>query len=89
MFDHLETRCPRLGHMVKFSYCRKEGGTLPCSRVIQCWQGFFSVVEYLEKIMGREKMENVFSMKPKEKVVSILEIVEKVRREKRNDGKAQ
>ncbi|MCX7816928.1 MAG: hypothetical protein N2317_05415 [Syntrophales bacterium] len=86
MFDNLETRCPRLGHVVKFCYCRQEGGMLPCTRVIQCWQGIFPVTNYLENLMDREKLEVFLNVRPKEKIVSILEIVESVRK-RYNDEK--
>ncbi|MBW1981071.1 MAG: hypothetical protein JRJ12_07600 [Deltaproteobacteria bacterium] len=83
MYDHLEIRCPKLGHQVNFGYCRQENNTLPCARAILCWQPYFPVALYLREKLTRAEWDRCFNQQPKEKIVSLLELIEaaKKRRE--------
>ena len=74
--DHLEIRCPRLGGQVTFSYCRREGGTLPCQRTIVCWQGRFPVEAFLRSALNEEDWARWTNQSPREKVVTLLELIE-------------
>jgi hypothetical protein len=73
-------RCPRLGDEITFSYCLQEAGELPCVRVVYCWSPVFNVEELLRKKMSPEKWEKFTSLPPGDKVVSLIEIIEKVKR---------
>ena len=79
-YDDLLVRCPRLGHELTFAYCRKEGGALPCGRVVTCWSGRFPVEDHLRAGMAKEDWERFLLQKPREKVASLLEIIEKAKR---------
>ena len=72
----LEIRCPKLGHQVHFTYCEKEQIDLPCSRIIRCWQIYFPVEGYLKKKLSDEQWNKCFSEKPKEKILTLLELIE-------------
>ena len=75
-YDQLELRCTRLGGEVKFSYCRKEGGDLPCHRVINCWYPFFPVEQYLRGTMTEESWNAFVSDMPKDKITTLIELIE-------------
>lgn len=75
-YDQLELRCARLGGEVKFSYCRKEGGDLPCLRIITCWYPFFPVEQHLKEIMTQESWDAFVSQMPKDKITTLMELVE-------------
>ena len=75
-YDTLEIRCPRLGHEVAFSYCRRESGETPCSRVLSCWQPFFPVAAYLKSCLPTDCWERFASQTPKEKVVTLIDMIE-------------
>ena len=75
-YDQLELRCSRLGGEVKFSYCRKEGGDLPCVRIITCWYPFFPVEQYLKENMTAESWNGFVSQIPKGKITTLIELVE-------------
>jgi hypothetical protein len=75
-FDHLEIRCPRLGHEVPFSYCRRESGRLPCARILTCWQPFFHVESYLKKSMPAEQWTLFINQAPKEKIITLIDMIE-------------
>jgi hypothetical protein len=76
MPEHMEIRCPKLGGQVTFAYCLKEGGALPCSRIIHCWQPYFLVADYIRNRLTPEEWERCFNQRPKEKVSTLIELIE-------------
>ncbi len=83
MYEHLEIRCPKLGHQVKFAYCEKEGGGIPCSRAIACWQSFFPVREYFKKTLTEEQWKQSFDHVPKGKIPTLIELIEAAKERKK------
>ena len=75
-YDHLELRCPRLGGEVKFSYCRKEGGDLPCLRIITCWYPHFPVEQHLRANMTKDSWDSFVGQMPKDKITTLMELIE-------------
>jgi len=74
-------RCPRLGSEVPFYYCRKCGENgLPCFKVFDCWWEIFDVVAYLRDELSPVDFERLKGTKPKEKVLSLLEIIEQAKK---------
>jgi hypothetical protein len=84
-YDHLEIRCPRLGHELTFSYCRREGGELPCQRTVKCWESFFPVEDYLQEVLPAEAWERFSRMVPAEKMTTLIDLIEQAK--KRVNGK--
>ena len=76
MFEQLEIRCPKLGNQVTFAYCLREGGDIPCPRTIKCWQSYFPVEAYIRKRLTPADWERCFNQKPKEKISTLLELIE-------------
>ncbi len=74
--DDMEIRCPRLGGEVTFAYCLQEGGELPCSKVIVCWEIHFPVEAALGEKLSPEQWERCFNPAPKDKVSSLVELIE-------------
>ena len=79
-YDHLEIRCPRLGHELKFSYCRREAGDLPCHRTIKCWQPFFPVEAYLREILSASDWEHFSRQVPGDKMATLLDLIEQAKK---------
>ncbi len=75
-------RCPRLGDEMAFSYCLHESGALPCSRIINCWYSVFDVESFLHKNMTAQDRESFSKAQPKDKVTTLIEIIEAAKREK-------
>ncbi|MBW1739991.1 MAG: hypothetical protein JRJ42_02520 [Deltaproteobacteria bacterium] len=82
MYDHLEIRCPRLGGEVTFAYCQKEGGDLPCPRIIACWQPYFPVETYLRGRLTQPEWDRCFNRPQKDKMATLIELIEKAKRRK-------
>jgi len=76
MLEELEIRCPKLGGQIRFVYCLKEGGDVPCSRTIKCWQQYFPVEAYLRKRLTSAEWERCFQKQPKEKILTLVELME-------------
>lgn len=78
--DHKLTRCPKLGDEMTFAYCLIEAGDLPCPRIIPCWQAAFDVRATLQGCLTNQQWERFTSAQPKDKMSSLLEIIEKTKR---------
>jgi hypothetical protein len=65
-----------LGGEVYFTYCEREGGELPCPRMLVCWQTFFPVERYLRWKLTLEQWERYVNQQPKTKVESLIELIE-------------
>jgi hypothetical protein len=75
-YDSLQIRCPRLGGEVTFAYCRVEGGDIPCMRIVACWHSCLPVSGYLEEILTPAQAERFGELRPKDKVVTLIELIE-------------
>jgi len=84
MVDQLEIRCPKLGGQVKFAYCRREQGRIPCGRIIYCWQARFPVESFLKSYLSEEEWERCFHESPRTKMDTLIELIEHARRVKEN-----
>jgi hypothetical protein len=77
---HLTRRCPRLGGPVSLHYCKRGGSEKEaCWKIIDCWWEIFDIVAYLQDTLPADQYQRLLRKKPKPKVASILEIVEKVK----------
>lgn len=81
-FDHLVLRCPRLGGEITFAYCRHEQGALPCRMTLRCWEGLIPVEEHLRGYLSNDEWDRCFNTPPKDKMATILEIADAVRKRK-------
>lgn len=81
-------RCPRLGGEIPFSYCEREAGELPCRQVVRCWNAAFPIEEYLRETLTPEVWDRFRSETPKDRMTTLLEIVEaaRQRRKKQQDA---
>ncbi|MDI9570740.1 MAG: hypothetical protein QM278_08460 [Pseudomonadota bacterium] len=79
-YDDREIRCPKLGNEVAFAYCRREGGELPCQRVIRCWEDFFPVESFLRDILSPEAWAAFQGQTPPDKLASLLDLAAKARK---------
>lgn len=75
-------RCPRLGDEMPFSYCLQESGALPCSRIISCWSPVFDVESFLHEKMKDHEWKKFRNAQPKDKVSTLIEIIEAAKRGK-------
>lgn len=81
--DDYLIRCPRLGHQIYFSYCRRENQGLPCFKALDCWYSHFLVEEYFRRELSPEEWEKAFTRSDKTKTVSLVELIEQAKKSAR------
>lgn len=78
--DHRIRRCPRLGHDVRFAYCRTLEGATLCPRILDCWWETFEVESFLREQLSEEEFAALTRPGPaKPKVLSLLELIEQAK----------
>jgi hypothetical protein len=77
-FDDREGYCRRLGHHLKFQYCRTVNEGLPCHLLSDCWFDKFPVTEFVERNYSPAEREK-FSQPPQPKISSLVELINKAR----------
>lgn len=87
--DKLQRRCPRLGGVVHFGYCRNlDSRTDPCFKVLDCWWEHFDVVAYFRRCLSEEAFERLADARPPDKVASLVEMIRQAQqRVRENDAK--
>jgi hypothetical protein len=79
--DPLSRRCPRLGGPVTFGYCMGCEPSGPCLKVADCWWETFDVVGYLRDHLPADRFETLMRARPKPKIASLVELIQKSRKE--------
>ncbi len=77
--EGFEIRCRKLGHQIRFSYCRIENRGLPCPKTLDCWHIHFDVAAYLEEALTPEQWDKAFERPPKPKMMTLLELIEQAK----------
>ncbi|HHE54891.1 MAG TPA: hypothetical protein ENL21_03855 [Caldithrix abyssi] len=80
-YDQLDLYCRKLGHHVKFEYCRYENFGKFCSKVRDCWFETIPIDEYLKANYSEEEIVHLFHP-PKSKIVSIFELIQRAQQQK-------
>ncbi len=77
---NLERHCPRLGHVVRFEYCRSaEEGQGPCFKSLDCWWERFDVVAYFRHRLPAAEFEKLSIGRAPDKVSSLVELIRQAR----------
>ncbi len=78
-YDNEEGYCRMLGHRLPFKYCRSVNDGLPCRKVMDCWFDVFPVLQFLSDNFSEEELKSIFCAEPKTRMVSLIEIINKVK----------
>ena len=78
--DDYRIRCPRLGHEIHFSYCRRENRGTPCFKIPDCWHSHFPVVEFLRNDLGPDQWKDWVSQKPVPKILSLVDLIARAKK---------
>ena len=82
-YDDKTMRCPRVGGEITFRFCRFENNMLPCRFIAGCWQGQMDIEAFLDEHYSEEDLNRIFAP-PKPKMESLVNLMEKVKKEKQN-----
>lgn len=80
MPDEPLMRCPRLGGEVTLRYCLREGGDLPCLRILLCWQPFFPIERYLKEKLTSRQWEECFGKEPGSRIDAIVQCLKEAKK---------
>ena len=89
MQDEELIRCRKLGHNLNFSYCRKEELGQPCRSILDCWFSRINILEYLNNQFGITFLREFLEKTKKDKMSSIIEIVERATKEDKEEEKGK
>jgi len=78
--DARERRCPRLGHEVRFAYCRTQAHNSLCSRICDCWWEQFDVERFLRDTGKAEQLDRLLADSAKPKVLSLVELIDQAKK---------
>lgn len=80
-FDTLERRCPRLGSIVHFGYCRMcEAERQPCFKVLDCWWERFDVQDVMRRTLSNQAFEHLAHPTPPDKLSGLVALIAQARR---------
>jgi hypothetical protein len=81
-YDHLQTRCPRLGSVVNFHYCRTAAGE-PCFKALDCWWQEFDVAGCFRQQLSEKEFERLTNARPPDKMTSLLDLIHRAQKQTR------
>jgi hypothetical protein len=50
-------------------------------RIVVCWQSSLPIAEYLREILSPDQLERFTEQKPKERIVTLVELIEAAKKE--------
>ncbi|MEN6448813.1 MAG: hypothetical protein ABFD70_13920 [Syntrophaceae bacterium] len=77
-YDDYTARCPMLGHLVPFTYCREPGTELPCRKILDCWHERIDIEAFLRESLRPEELDAILAP-PKQKISQIMELIRKAK----------
>jgi len=81
--DERSIRCPRLGHLVSFHYCRTQEGSSICPRILDCWWEVFDVRSFLAEHLPPEQLKWLESGAGADRVGSLLRLIQEAKKRAR------
>jgi hypothetical protein len=85
-YDTLIVRCPMLGGEVPFQYCRTVNENLPCRKIIVCWEFRIQIGKFLNEHYSMDEIQRALAPPSKTRVETILELIEKAKKTKEEEG---
>ncbi|HOC91805.1 MAG TPA: hypothetical protein PKH33_05505 [bacterium] len=73
-------RCPSLGGPVTFKHCRKANDSLPCPKLLVCWENILDAPGFLTSNYTPEELQKAFGAQAKGKLEVILDALKKTGR---------
>jgi hypothetical protein len=78
--DGLVIRCPQLGGEVPFRFCRTVHESLPCRRIMACWEFRIEISTFLGEHYSIDQIERALSPPTQTRLDTILELIEKAKK---------
>lgn len=78
-YDNEEIYCRKLGHHLRFHYCRTEHDGNPCPLIFDCWHEKLAIGAYMRDNFNPQDVEYLVRPKP-DKMVSLLELIQRAQK---------
>jgi len=78
--DLLKIHCPQLGGEIPFRYCRTVNDTLPCRRIIPCWEFRTNIVQFLKDHFSVDEMQRFLAPPAKTRIETLIDLIEKAKK---------
>ena len=78
-YDNEEIYCRKLGHHLRFKYCRTENGENPCRKIADCWFDKIPIGEFLRKNYSEEELGSILAPS-RDKAATLVELIERARK---------
>ncbi len=80
-YEEVERRCPRLGGVVSYEYCRHHAAEKePCWKILDCWWESFDVVGLLTRELGEEAVNRIANTRPPSKTASLVTLIQQAQK---------
>jgi hypothetical protein len=78
--DSLMIHCPQLGGEIPFRYCRTVNDTLPCRRIIPCWEFRTNIVQFLNDHFSVDELQRSLTPPAKTRIETLIDLIEKAKK---------
>jgi hypothetical protein len=82
IYDEIMTHCPQLGGEIPFRYCRTVNETLPCRRIIPCWEFRMDIVQFLNDQYSSDQMQRALAAPTQTRIETIIDLIEQAKKTK-------
>jgi len=84
-YDDLIIYCPQLGGEIPFRYCRTVNESLPCRKIIVCWEFKIEISNFLGEHYSMDQVQRALTPPTKTRIDTILELIEKAKKIKEGE----
>ena len=84
-FDTEQGYCRKLGHHLRFQYCRTEQNGKPCAKIYDCWFEKFDISTFMQEHF-KESDISALNSAPVLKTNLLLELIQKARERRESTG---
>lgn len=77
--DARMTYCSQLGGVIPFRYCRTVNESLPCRRILVCWEFRVDISRFLSEHYSYDQIRQALAPPAKTRIETMLELIEKAK----------
>ena len=82
ILDDMVIHCVQLGGEIPFRYCRTVNHTLPCRRIIPCWEFKMDIIQFLNDHFSPDEIQRFLAPPTKTRVETLLDLIEQAKKTK-------
>ncbi len=79
-YDALILRCPQLGGEIPFRYCRTANESLPCRKIMVCWEFRIKISKFLSEHYSTDQIECALAPLTRSRLDTLLELIENAKK---------